>query len=318
MRIPWKLKSSAFSLIDFFSAPSFLYLLQKNVTKRSRVTSLTIEEDWRRHKNSLKKYNAGQFVFEFGAGKNLAQNLYLSDVAAEQLVIDLNPMLDIGLVESSRKSLAKQYSLRSNDTIRSISDLNKYGITYRSPCDASHTGLENESMDACVSTNTLEHIPREGIINIFEELQRILKQDGIVSAKIDFTDHYAHTDSSISLLNYLRFSESEWGKFNHRCHYQNRMRHYEYIELFDACGFRVKEEEVCYEAKGIPQIVSELYINKPEAWAATSAYIVLMKKELTPGAGGADDGGIEAARENASIRGGKRGGGRASMSEVET
>ena len=71
--------------------------------------------------------------------------------------------------------------------------------------DAAKTDFESGSLDACISTNTLEHSKRN-IVLIFRELYRTLKDD----TRIDYSDHYAHTDLSISLLNYLKYSETEW------------------------------------------------------------------------------------------------------------
>ena len=46
---------------------------------------------------------------------------------------------------------------------------------------------------------------------------------GVISAVIDYTDHYAYTDKTIGMLNYLQFSESEWTKLiSLPCH--NRMK----------------------------------------------------------------------------------------------
>lgn len=278
MKIPWKFKSKIFAVIDFLNVPSVLYFLQKNVTKRSRITSLDVDDNWRLHRDSLAKYDCKNLVFEFGAGKSLAQNLYLSDIVAAQLVVDLNHMADIELIETARGFLSVQTTLKSNKVISSIADLAHYGISYKSPYDASRTDLGDETLDACVSTNTLEHIPAESIVEIFKELRRVLKGNGIVSAKIDYSDHYAHTDSTISLVNYLHYSDNEWTRHNHRSHYQNRLRHYDYKKLFDDCGFKVIEEEVFYDEKNIPQVLSEKFKDKEQTWAATSAYFILMKK----------------------------------------
>lgn len=257
--------------------PNVLYFLQKNVTGRSRVRNINISPNWSQHKHILQKHNATDFIFEFGAGKTLAQNLYLSNVIDNQLIVDLNPMLDFELVEQSRKSLSSQLGLKHNSTISSKKDLLKYGITYRAPFNAENTDLEDGSLSACISTNTLEHIPPDSIKKIFIELHRTLKTSGIVSAKIDYSDHYAHTDKSISLLNYLKYSDSEWNKHNHSVHYQNRLRHFEYVDLFEMAGFTVIEETLEFAESNIPDEVVSLWNGYDESWKATAAHIVLKK-----------------------------------------
>lgn len=277
MKIHWKFKSTVFAFIDLFSLQRLLYFIQKHVTGRSRIVALNINENWKRHEDALKKYNANKLLLEFGAGQNLAQNLYLSSTVDKQVVVDLNPMLDVDLSDTARKLLSSQIYFRSNKEINSPTDLTTYGIEYRAPFDVSNTDFETGSFDASISTNTLEHIPEESIVKIFKELHRILRKKGIVSAKIDYTDHYAHTDSSITLLNYLHFSDLEWKKFNHNCHYQNRLRHYDYLRIFEACKFKIVEEEIVFEEKNIPTAIIKKYADKPKSWAATSAYILLMK-----------------------------------------
>ena len=277
MNIPWKLKSLIFGVIDFFDAPRVLYFLQKHVTKRSRVGNLNISPIWQNHKFYLKKYNATGQIFEFGAGKTLAQNLFLSDVIEKQVVVDLNPMIDLDFVEDARRQISKLVDLKSNIKIKTVLKLAPYGIEYRAPYDAAQTDFNEKSIDGCISTNTLEHIPEENIISIFLELHRILKDDGIISASIDYSDHYAHKDKTISMLNYLKFDQNRWKKYNHNCHYQNRLRHYEYLKIFKKCGFIIIEEKLLFSAIDIPPELIETYKNKDETWKATSAHIILKK-----------------------------------------
>ena len=277
MNIPWKIKSSIFGLIEFFNVPSVLYFLQKYGTRRSRVGVLGISPIWENHKEFLKKYRTTERVFEFGAGKNLAQNLFLSDIVNNQLVVDLNPMIDLELVNNVRNQMSNIVTLKSNKKINSFDDLSHYGIEYRAPYDATKTDFDDKSLDACISTNTLEHIPKESITSIFSELYRTLKDDGIVSARIDYSDHYAHSDKTISLFNFLKFDEDTWKRYNHNCHYQNRLRHYDYLKIFSKCGFVVVEEELIYSENNIPTQIMKVFKDKDETWKATSAHIILKK-----------------------------------------
>jgi hypothetical protein len=279
MYIPWKFKSLIFSIIDFFDVPKILYFLQKHITKRSQIKLLNIDPVWLRHKKALVDHDCTKFIFEFGAGKDIAQNIFLSTVVDRQLLVDLFPMLDIKLVNKAIDLLSKKIDLRSNVNIFTLNELNNYGIDYRSPYDASKTELNSRSVDACISTNTLEHIPIKSIKSIFIEIKRVLKDTGIVSAKIDYSDHYAHTDSKITRLNFLNFSDSEWKKYNHKCHYQNRFRHYEFKKLFNECGFRVVSEELIFNEKDISEDLLFKFKDKDSSWQATSAHWVLKKNK---------------------------------------
>lgn len=277
MQIPWKLKSFIFSLIDFFNANGVLFFFQKNFTKRSKISSLKVSSNWIAHRRYLEKYGATGKVFEFGAGKSLAQNLYLSGVIEEQIVVDITPMIDIGLVEIARKLLTKDAKLKSETEIAKLQDLRMYGIQYRAPYDAANTEFESNSVDGCISTNTLEHIPKVNIVNLVNELFRILKEDGVVSARIDYSDHYSHTDKNISSLNFLKFDTNKWKKYNHKSHFQNRMRHYEFIEIFEKAGFIVVEENISFPNTDIPESLEQAFIDKDKTWKATAAHLVFKK-----------------------------------------
>lgn len=186
-------------------------------------------------------------------------------------------MIDLELVNNVRSQMSNIVTLKSNKTINSFDDLSSYGIEYRAPYDAASTDFDDKSLDACISTNTLEHIPKESIISIFSELYRTLKDNGIVSARIDYSDHYAHSDKTISLFNFLKFDENAWKRYNHNCHYQNRLRHYDYLKIFSKCGFVVMEEELIFSENNIPTEIMEVFQDKDETWKATSAHIILKK-----------------------------------------
>ena len=285
MQINWKLKSLVFRLIDILNAQKVLYFIQKNITKRSLRPSTNVNsrlnqyhfDNSKMHKNFLVENNLTGSLFEFGAGKNLFQNIFLSDVVDNQVIVDLNKMIDIDLINQTIDDLKNSdNSFLNNEKIKNIKDLeSQYGILYLAPYDASKTNYENNYFDSCISTNTLEHIPKESIILIFKELKRIIKKNGMISAIIDYSDHYAHTDNNIGLLNFLNYSEDCWKKYNHNVHYQNRLRHYDYISIFKSLGYKVETEIVQYEEKNISNFLREKYKEFPKTWSATSAHIIL-------------------------------------------
>ena len=281
MNIPWKLKSFVFRIIDIFNIPHVLYFLQKNITKRSKLKKINSSSIWKKHEQVLKKNNSTDFIFEFGAGKSLIQNLFISNFVKNQLVVDLNPMIDLSLVEDARIFLCGKFYIKEKTKIKELKDLLKYGIKYIAPFDASKTNLQDESVDGIISSNTLEHIPKKNLIEIFNELHRVLKKDGIISLIIDYSDHYAHTDKSITLLNYLRFDDEQWKKFNHKCHFQNRLRHYDYINIFRSLDFNIIKEDLEYKEKNVLSQIKDKFQHEDKKWQATSAHIVLKKNNLS-------------------------------------
>lgn len=84
-----------------------------------------------------------------------------------------------------------------------------------------------------------------------KEAKRILKKNGIAIHFIDLSDHFQHQhqhqhqDKSITSINYLRYSEKEWGKIaGNEFAYCNRLRTSDYFGLFDEVGFDVCRKKV--------------------------------------------------------------------------
>jgi hypothetical protein len=64
------------------------------------------------------------------------------------------------------------------------------------------------------------------------ECHRLCHSGSVLSLKIDYSDHYANADLTISKYNFLRYSAAEWRKYNPSLHYQNRLRHCDYRKIF--------------------------------------------------------------------------------------
>lgn len=276
MNIPWKLKSGIFRVIDVFRVYFLVDLLQKYVTRRSVKKSKSYNSYWELHLNTIQKYGPMTSLFEFGAGQNLAQNLFLSHMVERQELVDINYILDLGLVENSRRFLNENYCSLPKP-INSILDLVEYGINYVAPADARGTHFPSASFDICVSTDTLEHIPVGDIKEILLEVHRLLKIGGILSLKIDYSDHYSHTDDKIDSLNFLLYSSSEWKKYNHKYHYQNRLRHEDYRELLQEIGFQIIEEKLFNSVTNINQTTVSLEFMGKYSLNITEGYFCARK-----------------------------------------
>ncbi len=83
--------------------------------------------------------------------------------------------------------------------------------------------------------------------------------EAVISSRIDMQDHYHYVQSSISVYNYLRFPGWQWRWLNPPLHSQNRLRHSEYVELFEGAGFDIDWDDPAtpttadlVELRGIP------------------------------------------------------------------
>tara|TARA_A100001015_G_scaffold152553_1_gene169201 strand:+ start:2668 stop:3507 length:840 start_codon:yes stop_codon:yes gene_type:complete len=243
-QINWKIKSLFYKILNFFKLYKPLYFIQKRVTKRSKVKIENIVFYWNFHLKYLRE-NKSKKIIEIGAGKSLAQNIYLSyvlDKKIEQTVIDVSKMIDLDLFNNANQQISKILNLKKFPEIKSISDLKEnYNIIYLAPMSLKQIFDDNLRYDACISSTTLEHIPKDELIENFKMLKRIIDNDGIISATIDYSDHYSHTDKNISDLNYLKFNSKDWKKYNTPMLFQNRLRHQDYRKIFKSINFKIDE-----------------------------------------------------------------------------
>lgn len=195
---------------------------------------------------------------EFGAGSDLRHALMTAGKGVgRQIVIDVEPLARLDLVDRAGAGLIEISTIEPEvaDALRAArvraagsTDLDEhlaaFGIEYRAPADARATGLPAGSVDCVTSTTALEHIPPADIAAILAECRRILRPGGVASFIIDLSDHCSHGDASITPYNFLRYAETAWERwFCTPLTFQNRLRHSEYVELFEASGLEVVKAE---------------------------------------------------------------------------
>jgi len=243
-QINWKLKSVIYRILSFFNLYGLLFFIQKKVTKRSNINFKEVVFYWDYHLNFLKENNSKK-VLEIGAGKSLAQNIYLSykfNQNLEQTLIDVSNMIDFELINLANERISQILGVTKISFINTLDDLKeKFNINYLAPMTLDKIVEDKFKFDACISSSTLEHISKEQLEKYFSMLPKIIKKDGIVSAAIDYSDHYSHTDKNITNLNFLKFSESEWRKYNTPMLFQNRLRHQDYRKFFRSMGYKIFE-----------------------------------------------------------------------------
>jgi SAM-dependent methyltransferase len=113
-------------------------------------------------------------------------------------------------------------------------------IRYRAPADASATGHADASLDVVFSNSVLEHVPGPTIERCFAEARRILRPGGVIFHSANCGDHYAYVDRSITQLNYLRYSDRAWRKWDNAFLYQNRLRASDFTRMARAAGFTIE------------------------------------------------------------------------------
>jgi SAM-dependent methyltransferase len=152
-------------------------------------------------------------------------------------------------------------------------------ISYHAPVDTAATSHADGSMDLLFSNTVLEHVPLLEIRRLFKEAFRLLQPGGLMLHLIDSSDHFAHSDRSISPLNFLTFSEEEFAKYNTRFCYQNRLRVASYRQLIEDASFEVIHWDVYVNDSLLTQLPN-LKIHRdfvdlsPEELCSTSVCVV--------------------------------------------
>lgn len=102
---------------------------------------------------------------------------------------------------------------------------------------------QDAEYDMIHSNNVFEHIYPEVLKEILQEFKRVLKPEGIMSHFIDMSDHFAHLDSSITIYNFLRYSEAQWVRIDNSVQPQNRWRLSDYEQLYAQLAFTIIQSE---------------------------------------------------------------------------
>lgn len=207
----------------------------------------------------------GMRFLEVGTGRNvnLPTALWLCG-AAQVTTVDLNPYLSSALVfesneyarqheaevrqafgaEAEQSQFRERFAQLINFKGDLASLLKMMNVEYLPRADATQLPLPPASFDAHVSFAVFEHIPADVLAGILAEARRLLRPEGLLVHIIDPSDHFAHDDSSITAINFLQFGDAEWASWaGNQFMYHNRLRAFEYLELFERAGVSVLEQQ---------------------------------------------------------------------------
>lgn len=263
----WKLKAYALALLSRIPAGRTLY---HQLQSLSGTNTLNLRRDLNRAFELIDLIHQvdgrveGADCLEVGTGWRPFVPFVLALGGAKRvLTLDVNPWLSNSYAVETWESLelmlpeiAAYCRLPEHEvwdryrsvpkgarTVREI--FTPLSIEYIYPGDARATGLDGDSVDVVLSSNVLEHIPREIQQQIHSESNRILKPGGLTVHRFNPQDHYSTVDARISNANFLQFSAKEWHWLGGSgLAYHNRLRSRDYRELFTAAGLEI---EICRE-----------------------------------------------------------------------
>jgi SAM-dependent methyltransferase len=257
MLMRWQLKAAAASVLSRVpgggKAHRFLQVRLLKSLPINGAQKASYVGSARNHLGRLREHGAtpiesAQF-YEFGAGADLASPLAMWSMGVtRQIVTDVARIAEAWLCQDVLDYLSQNASclglepIAARIQINDLADLRQLGIDYRAPVDARGSGLPSGSIDYVTSTSTMEHIPASDVPQVLAECRRVLKPRGLISFYINYADHFAASDSSIGIYNFLRFDDGDWARHNSPLHYQNRLRHVDYLRAIAEAGFRVRGE----------------------------------------------------------------------------
>ncbi len=294
----WILKASASAVLSRLPGGKTIYHKLQRVLGSNR---LNFEESLKRSVEIIELIREaggtldGAMCLEVGTGWRPFLPIILRLAGAERIItFDVNPWLDqsyvretIAAVGSRLDHIAEQLKLPAsavrerfdasppNDPNADRNDidrlLKRFHIEYRCPGDARRTGLPDHAVDCIVSSNVLEHIPPDVLLEIHRESQRVLKPTGLIAHRFNPQDHFVAVDSSITGANFLKFSQRQWYWLGGSgLAYHNRLRCGQHRLLMERAGFEVLAERVRSDDRAREQILSGRLAVHPDfaGWSA--------------------------------------------------
>lgn len=267
----WKLKAriqNAVALLPPSLSYAAYYALQRHVGSLRRINPMSRlgagVSTWRRIVGQGRDPASGVFL-EVGTGRvPLVPLAYWLMGAERTFSLDLNPYMKRELVVDSLRYIAdhepqvrdlfgpalreerfeKLLAFRARKNTSLPDFLGLCSIDYIAPGDAAQTKLPSGTIDFHTSYTVFEHIPRDVLLRILLEGNRITRDGALFVHRIDYGDHFSYSDGSITAINFLQFDDEEWDRYaDNRYMYMNRLRHDDYLELFEAAGHRVLQAD---------------------------------------------------------------------------
>ena len=305
----WKLKSKIQNFISFLPSSasySIYYWLQRKfgglrhmnpVGELSRGIEL-----WKLIQNT-EHTPIDKVFFEIGTGRVALMPLAYWLMGAKKIItVDLNPYLKAELISESLQYISNnrteiehifgsllnqtrwqkllEFSKASDFSI--IAYLKLCNIEYIAPSDAANTQLPPSSIDFHTSSLVFEHIPFNILENIIKEGNRIIKKKGVFIHDIDYSDHFSHSDPTISAINFLSYSDEGWKRYaGNKYMYMNRLRHDDFLALFSCMEHNILESKCQIDNQSLAILknkeikINSLFKNKSiEVLAITRAWVI--------------------------------------------
>ncbi|CAM4003207.1 Class I SAM-dependent methyltransferase [Novosphingobium lubricantis] len=118
------------------------------------------------------------------------------------------------------------------------------GFEYIIEPTGSLRAIEDGSVDLVISSDVMEHVPRDAVPALCADLKRILRPGGHVSQQIVYVDHLTIYDRAVHPKNYLRYSDRQWRWWlQNDVQYINLLQPSDFQKAFTSNGFEIVNVE---------------------------------------------------------------------------
>ena len=128
----------------------------------------------------------------------------------------------------------------------------------------------------------MEHIPKNQLKSLVENVYRKIPTGAYFANLIDYSDHFSNITDSITEYNFYKYSKFFWSFLNPALHFQNRLRHVDYINILTDAGFQIVGEKRLYP-KNPKEEISKVKLAscfkhyKQDDLETSAAYIIARK-----------------------------------------
>lgn len=111
-------------------------------------------------------------------------------------------------------------------------------IDYYPRTNIINTNIGN-NFNLIYSRFVLEHVTPNDILEMHKKFYSESRDDIKIIHLISPSDHRAYSDNSLSIYDFLQYSDNDWNKIQTKFDYHNRLRLPEYLDIFNKTGFTV-------------------------------------------------------------------------------
>ena len=304
----WKMKAYLQSAVSMLPGPAshrVYYGIQRAIGTLRAVEPTNGFRDGLRLADAIEDAGgrvAGASFLEVGTGRrvNVPIALWLCG-AGEIITVDRTPYLRAELVEeelgfvrrhasevealfgarADSESFRQRFAVLLREGLTTSELLAAARIRYLNH-DVRSLPMPAGAVDHHISNNVLEHVPPPDLAAILVEGKRIVRNDGLLVHRVDFSDHFSEDDPSISTVNFLRYSEEEWRRFGgNRYNYHNRLRIDEFEAIVSDAGLAIVGEQPDVDRAALRLLetgfpLDARFAGKPPVVNATASAVVAM------------------------------------------